>query len=91
MARADPSPVVRLYLASAASGCRSDDRWSIVERLAAHAEDVNDPNLPLMVWYAAEPMAAADLGRAVAFMKEARIPLLREYMARRVASLPAPK
>jgi len=52
---------------------------------------VNDPNLPLMVWYAAEPMAAADLGRAVAFMKEARIPLLREYMARRIASLPAPK
>jgi hypothetical protein len=44
-----------------------------------------------MVWYAAEPMATSDLGRAVAFMKEARIPLLREFMARRVASLPSPR
>jgi len=91
MASADPSPVVRLYLASACQRLSLDNRWSIVERLASHAEDIADPNLPLMVWYAAEPMAAVDLGRAVAFMKEARIPLLREYMARRVASLPGPR
>ena len=91
MASTDPSPVVRLYLAAACQRLSLDDRWSIVERLASHAEDLHDPNLPLMVWYAAEPMAAADLGRAVAFTKEARIPLLREYMARRIASLPAPK
>ena len=91
MASTDPSPVVRLYLASACRRLSLDDRWNIVERLASHAEDVRDPNLPLMVWYAAEPMAAFDLDRAVALMKEARIPLLREYMARRIASLPAPK
>jgi putative membrane-bound dehydrogenase-like protein len=91
MASADPSPVVRLYLAAACRRLSLDDRWSIVERLASHAEDVNDANLPLMVWYAAEPMAAVDLRRAVDFMQSARIPLLREYMARRVASLPSPR
>jgi len=91
MASTDPSPVVRLYLAAACQRLSLDDRWRIVERLASHAEDVRDPNLPLMVWYAAEPLAASDLGRAVAFMKEARVPLLREYMSRRIASLPAPK
>jgi hypothetical protein len=91
MASADPSPVVRLYLASACQRLPPDDRWTLAERLAAHAEDANDPNLPLMIWYAAEPMAAADLRRAVAFMKDARIPLLREYMSRRVVSLPASK
>ena len=64
-----------------------DDRWSIVERLAGRAEDAADQNLPLMIWYAAEPMAAADLRRAVTLMKEARIPLLREFMSRRIASL----
>src|SRR5204863_1114551 len=87
MARSDSSPVVRLYLASACQRLPLDDRWSILERLAAHAEDAGDPNLPLMIWYAAEPMAAADLGRAVTFMKDARLPLLREFMSRRIASL----
>jgi len=91
MASSDPSPVVRLYLAAACQRLSLDDRWSIVEKLASHAEDVADPNLPLMIWYAAEPMAAADLGRAVAFTKDARIPLLREFMARRVAALSSPK
>jgi putative membrane-bound dehydrogenase-like protein len=87
MATSDPSPVVRLYLASACQRLPLDERWSILERLASHGEDAGDPNLPLMVWYASEPMAAADLKRAVTFMKEARIPLLREYMSRRIASL----
>jgi hypothetical protein len=91
MARSDPSPVVRLYLASACQRLPLDARWSIVERLAGHAEDVGDPNLPLMIWYAAEPMGAADLPRAVTFMKDARIPLLREFMSRRIASLASSK
>lgn len=91
LASSDPSPVVRLYLASACQRLPVEDRWSIVERLASHAEDAGDPNLPLMVWYAAEPMAAHDLARAVAFTKEARIPLLREFMSRRIASLAGPK
>jgi putative membrane-bound dehydrogenase-like protein len=91
LARSDPSPVVRLYLASACQRLPLDDRWSIVERLAGHAEDAGDPNLPLMIWYAAEPMAAADLPRAVTFMKDARIPLLREFMSRRIATLASSK
>jgi putative membrane-bound dehydrogenase-like protein len=91
MARSDPSPVVRLYLASACQRLSLDDRWSIVERLAEHGEDAGDPNLPLMIWYAAEPMAAADLSHAVTFMKDARIPLLREFMSRRIATLASSK
>ena len=91
MAASDPSPVVRRYLASACQRLPLDDRWSILERLAGRGEDAVDQNLPLLIWYAAEPMAAADLRRAVAFMKEARIPLLREFMSRRIASLAPPK
>jgi hypothetical protein len=87
MAASDPSPVVRLYLAAACRRLPLDERWSIVERLAGRAEDAADQNLPLLIWYAAEPMAAADLRRAVGFMKDARIPLLREFMSRRIASL----
>jgi putative membrane-bound dehydrogenase-like protein len=87
LAASDPSPVVRLYLAAACQRLPLEDRWDIVERLASHAEDAGDPNLPLMIWYASEALAAADLRRAVAFMKEARLPQLREFMSRRIASL----
>ncbi|MBI3858565.1 MAG: dehydrogenase, partial [Planctomycetes bacterium] len=64
MASTDPSPLVRLYLAAACQRLAPEDRWTVAERLASHAEDAADPNLPLMIWYAAEPMAAADLRRA---------------------------
>jgi putative membrane-bound dehydrogenase-like protein len=87
MARRDASPVVRLYLAAA---CRrmapGPARWEILEALAGRAEDAKDPNLPLMVWYAAEPMAEHDPSRAAAFLARARLPYLREFMARRLAS-----
>jgi hypothetical protein len=86
MARSDPSPVVRLYLAA---GCRRlppAERWDVLEGLAAHAEDAEDRNLPLMIWYAVEPMAVAAPDRALEFLRKARIPLLREFMARRIAA-----
>ena len=48
-------------------------------------------SLPLMIWYAAEPLAAKDMTHSVEFMKQARIPLLREFMSRRLAALASPK
>ena len=91
LAATDPSPVVRLYLASACQRLPLEERWGILDGLAAHGEDAGDPNLPLMIWYAAEPLAAKDLAHSVQFMKQAKIPLLREYMSRRIAALPSPK
>ncbi len=63
LAGADPSPVVRLYLASALQRLPLTERWEILAGLAAHAEDATDCNLPLMYWYAAEPLAAVDASR----------------------------
>jgi putative membrane-bound dehydrogenase-like protein len=91
MSVSDPSPVVRLYLASACQRLALEDRWPILDGLATHAEDAGDPNLPLMIWYAAEPLAAKDMTHSVEFMKQARIPLLREFMSRRLAALASPK
>jgi putative membrane-bound dehydrogenase-like protein len=89
LAKSDPSPVVRLALASAAQRLPVEQRWTLLESLVAHAEDANDHNLPLMDWYAAEPLAAADTERALAFALRAgeSIPLIREYMLRRIGSL----
>ena len=89
MARDDPSPVVRLYLASALQRVPLDGRWEILARLVRHAEDADDHNLPLMVWYAAEPLAEADPEQALALGLSCgeTMPLLREFMLRRIGSL----
>lgn len=93
LAQRDPSPVVRLYLASAVQRLPESfnaDKWGIIDRLAQHGEDSDDPNLPLMVWYAAEPLAAADPVRALVLARGAKLPNLLAYMTRRVASLGTP-
>ena len=89
LAKSDPSPVVRLYLASAMQRVPVSMRWEVLQNLAAHAEDQNDHNLPLMVWYAAEPLATADAKRALEFAHTAgkTMPILREFMLRRIGSL----
>jgi putative membrane-bound dehydrogenase-like protein len=85
LAQFDPSPLVRLYLASAVMRFPIEQRWGIIERLVAHAQDVDDPNLPLMYWYALEPLAAADGKRALELAIKGKIPRLREFVARRLA------
>jgi hypothetical protein len=86
MAAEDPAPRVRLYLTCAAQRLSPDQRWPVIERLAARAEDAADPNLPLMVWYAAEPVVAKDPRRAAALIAETKLPRLREFVARRLAA-----
>ena len=85
LAREDKSPVVRLYLASALQRFAVEDRWDILTALVYHAEDAGDHNLPLMYWYAAEPCVASDPARAVALLKQCKIPVVREFIARRLA------
>jgi putative membrane-bound dehydrogenase-like protein len=85
MAAKDPAAPVRLALASGLQRLPVAQRWPIAEALAAHAEDASDINLPLMIWYGLEPAVAADSDRATALAGAAKIPLVREYIARRVA------
>ena len=87
LAVSDPSPFVRLHLASALQRLPLDDRWPIVTGLAGHAEDADDANLPLMIWYGTEPLVGLDTGRAIRLAGEAKIPLLRQFIARRAAEL----
>jgi len=91
LARTDPSPVVRLYLASALQRLRLEDRWEIVTGLIGHAGDAADHNLPLMYWYGAEPLAGVDASRAARLASSSRIPRFREFMARRIAALGTPE
>ena len=89
MAKDDPSPVVRLYIAAALQDrIPIENRWSILESLLTHAEDAGDHNLPLMYWYAAEPLANVDPGRALelGLMSGQTIPLVRNFMIQRIAT-----
>jgi hypothetical protein len=87
LASSDPSPVVRLYLAAGIRRLPAERRVAVLEGLVGHGEDSDDPNLPLVIWYAAEGLAEANLPAALRLVKQARIPLLREFMARRIAAL----
>ncbi|HEY7117143.1 MAG TPA: PVC-type heme-binding CxxCH protein, partial [Tepidisphaeraceae bacterium] len=60
LAANDPSPVVRLYLASALQRIEMPRRWEILRGLVGHAEDANDHNLPCLYWYALEPLVGLD-------------------------------
>jgi putative membrane-bound dehydrogenase-like protein len=87
LAAADPSPVVRLQLAVGVRRLPPPRRAAVLSGLVARAEDADDPNLPLAIWYAAEPLAEHHLPSALRLLSAARIPLFREFMSRRIASL----
>ena len=86
MAAKDPSPLVRLFLASTLQRVPVAKRADILKALMARAEDAEDPNLPFMIWYALEPVVAADPAGAAALLKEAKIPFVRQSLTRRMAS-----
>lgn len=85
LAKEDPSSLVRLGIASVAQRIPVADRWETVTQLAMHAEDADDENLALMIWYAAEPLAASDSTKALKLAARSKISLLRQYIARRIA------
>jgi putative membrane-bound dehydrogenase-like protein len=87
LAREDPSPLVRLYLASALQRVPAAKRWDVVAALVAHGEDAGDHNQPLMVWYAAEPLAELDMARALTLSLESKLPRLFSFTVQRIASI----
>ncbi|MEM7371031.1 MAG: PVC-type heme-binding CxxCH protein [Bacteroidota bacterium] len=84
MAKNDPSPVVRLYLASALQRLKIDDRWALADALLQHAEDIDDHNIPKMIWFGVEPMVGENPERGLSMASQSKIPLLTELIARRV-------
>jgi putative membrane-bound dehydrogenase-like protein len=85
---------VRLYLASAldrlaAANANDATLWAMAEGLAGHGDSQFDQNLPLMVWYAVEPLVAADPQRAMRLAASTRIPLVQRFLYRRAASDPS--
>jgi hypothetical protein len=90
LAREDPSPLVRLYVASALQRVPVEQRWDAVEALMARAEDATDHNLPLMVWFAAEPLAPLDMERLLTMAVATKLPGIFSSTVKRIAALDTP-
>ena len=83
MAGKDPSPVVRVYLASAMQRVDEEAAWQIAGALAERGEDADDHNIPKMIWFGLEPLVPKDVERALAVAVKSDIPLITAYIARR--------
>jgi putative membrane-bound dehydrogenase-like protein len=81
----DESSAVRLALASALQRLSIWRRTGIAAGLASHSEDAHDPSLPLMIWYGIEPVVRYSKDESIELLTKARIPLIRQYIARRIA------
>ncbi|MEZ0264345.1 MAG: PVC-type heme-binding CxxCH protein [Phycisphaerae bacterium] len=87
MAKADESPVVRLYLAAAMQRTPVEKRWPVLEPLVAREADSSDQNLPQMYWYALEAVIGADpKAAASAVIPKLKIAKHRELAVRRMTA-----
>ena len=86
LAKSDESPVIRLYLASAMQRLPLPKRVPVLPALLARAEDASAPTLPLMYWYATEPVVAADNKAAVQLLAACKLPKVRQFITRRMAT-----
>ena len=75
------SPFLRLARASTLPALAPDARAQLAALLLTHAEDATDHNLPLLYWSGIRGLAPTQL---VALASTCRIPLVRQFIARRV-------
>lgn len=87
LAITEKSPLVRLYLTSGILRLEPSYRWNILESLVINQEDLKDQNLPLMVWYAAEPLAELDPGKAIMLAEKAIYSKFLNFMIQRVGAI----
>jgi len=84
-AKTDSSANVRLAVASALRRLPPDYRAPVAKNLAAHAEDANDHNLPLMVWYGIALLGESRPNDLVEIAKVCELPTTRRLITRRLA------
>ena len=87
MARSDQSALVRLYLASALQRVPIEKRWDILTGLLSRQEDATDQNLPLMIWYAAEPIVPLDMARSLELSLDSPLPRLFPFAVQRISAV----
>ena len=77
----EQSPLVRLYLASAAQRLSTSTAWRILETLSLQEENVAERNLPLLIWHSLAPLIASDLTRADRLIDRTVVPVVRHSLS----------
>jgi putative membrane-bound dehydrogenase-like protein len=87
LARTDPSPTVRSQLACTCKRLAAGVALPVIVELLARSEDVHDPFIPLLLWWAIEDKAVSDR-KAVLGLFDApdrwRQPLVRTVLLERI-------
>lgn len=91
MATSDSSALVRLYLAAAMQRTPVVKRWEVLDALYQRDDDNKDHNIPLMLWYAFEPLVQQDADKAISVALRARLPEALKFTALRIAAMDRPE
>ena len=84
LAKADSSGLVRLALASTLQRLPIPQRVELAAQVLAHAEDADDHNLPLLLWYGLIPVGDAAPATLAKLAGDCQLPLTRKLIARRL-------
>jgi putative membrane-bound dehydrogenase-like protein len=86
----ESSGLVLTYIAAAMQKIAEGvDRLVLASAISQHDSFAGDQTLPLMVWYAVEPVVIHRPGISVILAEETKFPKLRQFIARRLASAPS--
>jgi putative membrane-bound dehydrogenase-like protein len=88
IARRDGSATVRSQLACSSKRLPASDALPIVRALLERSEDVNDPYIPLLLWWAIEDKAISERESLRAWFKDEatwNLPLVRRHIVERLA------
>jgi putative heme-binding domain-containing protein len=84
LAGSESSAFGRLALASMLQRLHVKDRIEIASALVTHAEDSDDHNLPLMIWYGLIPVADSDPAALAKLAANCELRTTRRFIARRL-------
>lgn len=76
----ETSPLVKLYLASAAGRMQDETAWRIVETLASQKENASDRMLSLLVWQSLAKFMSSDMQRANRLIDSTRTTSIGKYV-----------
>jgi putative membrane-bound dehydrogenase-like protein len=88
VAARDASPTVRSQLACSCKRLPGKDSLPIVRELLQRKEDVNDPYIPLLLWWAIENKAESDREAVLALIDKTsswQSPMIRQHILERLA------
>lgn len=71
IARGEPDPTVRSQLASTARTLPPSIALDVAAGLSAHAEDLDDPHLPLLTWWIVEAAIRSDAEAVLEWLRDA--------------------